>query len=161
VTGGLVAALPRWRFEAPSSFDANFTNWGSYDARSSPFAAPGGQWVAKVTASGRAEADGYTLDDWPGAVSRSTAGVRYLASAWVKGTRASAGEPLELVIRETGRHGRVDSVVAESIRLGTAYLRIAGSYTAQRTGDHIDMYLRRPPGTIRPGDAFYASLSRP
>jgi hypothetical protein len=161
VTGGLVSALARWGFESPSWYDANFTNWGPYDAHTSSFAAPGGQWVAKVTASGRAERAGYTLDDWPGAVSRSTSGVRYLASAWVKGTPASAGEPLELVIRESDRNGLVAATTAADITLGLTYRRIAGAYTAHRTGDHIDMYLRRPPGTIRRGDAFYASLSRP
>jgi hypothetical protein len=155
-----LATIAPANLEPNPSFEFDTSSWGSYEgslARIAAPDAPDGASVAQVTAGAGAQRDGYTLDDWPGAVSDSTTGTTYEGSAWAKGTSSSAGQPLELIIRETGSRGAVASVTSTPIKLTSGYYReLSVAYTAKAPGDHVDMYLRRPPGTIQTGDAFYA-----
>jgi hypothetical protein len=159
-----LATIPPTNIEPNPSFETGASGWGSWQgtlARVAAANAPDGAWVAQVTAGPGAESNGYTLDDWPGAVSDSTAGTTYVGTAWAQATSASEGQPLELVIRESDSAGQVGSVTSTPIVLHTRdyygdYQELSVAYTVKQAGDQIDMYLRRPPGTIQTGDAFYA-----
>ena len=103
--------------------------------------------------------DSYALDDVD-PVADARAGWTYTATAQVRATSATDGREVGLVVRQTDRSGGTLRQVGDAetrVRMSAdGYREVSVSYTAREDGGAIDVYLRRPPGTLVDDDAFLA-----
>ncbi len=142
--------VPSHNLTSNPSFRHHTRDWSGFRAsvkRVRTRKAPDGRYVAKVTADKRVS--DYTIDGTPPAVGSNghaptKNGARYRASAFVRASRASAGRRVGLVVRETDASGRLIGDHEHTVRLSRRHFKkVRVHYTAQASGDHLDVYVRR------------------
>ena len=150
-------AIPAENLTQNPSFQQNTSGWNGFQAsvrKVKTRRAPAGHKAARVEAM--AGVDTYTVDDAPSTVTEGvTAGMDFTASAYVKGTRTTAGAAVGLVIRESTATGEFVADSEQQIKLNRRkFKRIETTYEAQGDGSTVDVYVRRP--NVRKDDAFLA-----
>jgi hypothetical protein len=148
--------IPQENLVKNPSFDRGTKGWGAMDAKIKRVKvrnAPNGKQVARVTsAPGASE---FTLDDAPATVRKNVGKGRiYTGAAWVKGTRANAGEKISIIVREWSKGEYVDSASGTRTLKAGKFTRVKASYTSTRGNGEIDVYLARTEVSSR--DRFFA-----
>lgn len=154
-----VLAIAQPNLTANPSFEAGLTGWRGFAAHIEAVEvpdAPDGGTVARVAGDGTQES--YAIDDASASVGATRAGLAYEATARVRATSGAEGREAGLVIRETAGSGGVAQEVGDAearvVLSDDGYREVSVTYTARRDGTSVDVYVRRPPGTLVTGDAF-------
>jgi Hypothetical glycosyl hydrolase family 15 len=133
------------------SFTVDSAGWdgeGAKVKRVKVQGAPDGSHVAKVRRA--AAGTSYSLDDSPDAVSGgSAAGQVFVARAWVRGTKASAGQELRIAVTETTPSGESVSSSEAAATLSGEFVELEVAHTATSDGNSIGVRLYRPQGTVK------------
>jgi putative glycosyl hydrolase-like family 15 (GHL15) protein len=151
-TGSALAGkkVPHHNLTHNPTFNARTHAWSGYQSKVRQVRsrkAPDGRFAARVSRKGHASS--YTIDGNPPAVSASgnapsIQGAVYKATAWVKGTTSTAGKTVGLVVRETDPSGSLVSDKEATVTLSRrTFKQVSVQYTALRSGDSIDVYVRR------------------
>lgn len=152
------ASIPSANLTQNPTFKHSAKGWDGLDAqvrRIRDRRAPDGRFAAKVKSG--AGTDAYWMTGDPARLSGgSEAGAEYTGSAWVRGTKKTAGRTVQLVIRETDDSGDLVVDRVEEVKLTRRYRQIEVTVMARDNGNKIDMYLTRPEGETVSGDAFFA-----
>lgn len=156
-----VLAITQVSLTPNQSFEDGLAGWRGFGAqleRVEVTDAPQGRSVVRVAADDTR--DSYALDDAVDPVADARAGWTYTATAQVRATSATEGREVGVVVRETDRSGgglrQVGDAETRVRSSADGYREVSVSYTAREDGSAIDVYLRRPPGTLVDDDAFLA-----
>jgi uncharacterized caspase-like protein len=163
VTGGgdhsNFVKIPAGNLTANPSFEHDLSGWdtsGSRLSRTAANDAPNGHYVVRVSALNRS--GDYAIDDYPDTVGHSVAGRRYLADAWVRGTKATDGKLVCLALRErAGSQGKLVGQALAGVNMSAAdYREIRVAYVTKCTGHRVDVHLYTNRPAANGDDAFFA-----
>lgn len=115
--------------------------------------APDGRMVARVSGRGRGKV---AIDDASPSVSPTVSGSSYLGTAWVKGSAATAGRKVHLVLREVNAEGQQVGESSRSVRLPRGRFReVEVTRRAVADGSSIAVSIRHKPKNA-PKAVFFA-----
>ncbi len=169
LTTGAVAAVaepppPGNRVSNPS-FEKNasvqWTGFRSafYRLELPPGQAPEGASVVQVVAAPTVDASGFSIDDArPSGGASAHIGAQFVASAYLRAAvPQSVGKIAKVWLRERTRQGNpVDQISAEVVLTDAFQLVTTPTYTTQRVGSQVDVYVGQIPAA--PGDVFQADV---
>ncbi len=154
------AALPAGNLISNPSFEESTDGWGPFQAnlaREEVDDAPDGEYVVRVTLDG--EPAEYTIDDDPDVLETAVvAGTEYVASAWVKATPETDGQPVCIALREwtPGRPPDTYTGQAEGSVTASAdeWRQVSVRYVAGQDDNTIDVHVYRYPGEMQANESF-------
>jgi uncharacterized caspase-like protein len=151
--------IPARNLTANPSFEHDLSGWDTSGSRLSRIAvpdAPNGHYVVRVSALN--PSGDYTIDDYPDTVGHSVAGRRYVADAWVRGTKATDGKLACLALRErAGPRGDPVGQAYAGVNMSAAdYREVRVAYVAKGTGHRVDVHLYSSRAEGDSGDGFLA-----
>jgi hypothetical protein len=155
-------ALPADNLTTNPSFESGFTGWQKSAnagwSQASGTSPPDGTYALKVS-SNAGNSSAYSVDDDGNTVSSTQAGFAYTAQGYFKAVNAAtSGKPVGLVVREWTTGGSLVSSKEVLVTINNStYTSGSVTYTAQNTGDRIDVQFYRPTSSgIVSTDAFWA-----
>src|SRR5205823_11890218 len=96
----------------------------------------------------------YTLDDSPATVANPAQGAVYAATAWVR-TAATAGKPVQLIVRQRGGTQATRESASPTAKLGSAWAQLSVQATVDGGGrTSLEVYLAQ--SSAARGDSFQA-----
>ncbi len=130
---------------ANPGFEASTAGWGAYlsaVSRVQLAGTPEGAYAGRVAVNAFFVST-FAIDDTGYPVPATTAGSRYVASAYVRAAvSSSVGRPAYIVIRETTTSGTVvKTTTSLATTLGNTWTKIAVSAQAVASGNRLDMYV--------------------
>ena len=152
---GFAGKIPQGNVVANPTFNDGVAGWTGLRAKVAAVKdrrAPDGRMVARVAGRGGAPA----IDDVTPTVAPTVAGSTYRGSAWVKGSPATAGRKVQLVMREVDASG---TVVDESVRTvplrANRFRKMIVTHQASGDGSSLDISIRHK-SKGKPRAVFYA-----